>query len=134
MNTALCCRDETQLCVLLVGSSGLASAALASWLADQNAAAIVGPAITLDQMLELGRRFRPHLVLLDFHGLPIAIAAAASRLKELTPMPRIVVLTHDGSDAMRRRCRAACVDAVFDKTSELDAMADLLRDLRQSLP
>jgi DNA-binding NarL/FixJ family response regulator len=100
---------------------------------DQSGATVAGPAAIAAAAPALAATFRPHVVLLDFHGLSVSTASTVSLLKKLSPPPLVIVLTHDGSEAMRRRCREARVDAVFDKTSELDAVATLLRDTQKSL-
>ena len=124
---------EPSLRVLLAGRPGAASSALAAWVSDQSGVTVAGPAATTAEAPALAATFRPHVVLLDFHGLSISTARTVSALKKLSPAPLVIVLTHDGSEAMRRRCREANVDAVFDKTTELEAVALLLKDTRKSL-
>ena len=133
MNATHHSSSEPRLRVLLAGRPGTASSALAAWVRDQNGAAVAGPAVTTAEALALATTFQPQVVLLDFHGLPVSTAYTVSLLKKLSPPPLVIVLTHDGSDAMRRRCHEAGVDAVFDKTSELEAVATLLRDTQASL-
>lgn len=109
--------------VLLVGPVGPASRVLAAWLAESGDYAIAGPAESTAASLALAARYRPHVVLLEFHGLPISIGYLVALFKELTAESLVFVLSHEVSEAMRRRCRAAGVDAVFDKTTELPALA-----------
>jgi DNA-binding NarL/FixJ family response regulator len=124
---------EHRLRVLLAGRPGPASAALAVWVGEQSGARVAGPAAFGTTAPVLAAAFQPHVVLLDFHGLPASTTSTVSLLKKLSPPPLVIVLTHDASEAMRRRCRKARVDAVFDKTSELEAVATLLRDTQKSL-
>ena len=126
-------RGGPPLRVLLAGCPGPASAALAVWVGEQSGATVAGPATVAAAASRLAETFQPHVVLLDFHGLPVSTAATVAFLKKLAPPPVVVVLTHDASEAMRRRCREAHVDAVFDKTSELEAVARLLQDTQKSL-
>jgi DNA-binding NarL/FixJ family response regulator len=125
--------NESRLRVLLAGRPGPASDALAAWVSDQSGATVPTFAATTVEALALAETFQPHVVLLDFHGLSVSTVHTVSLLKKLSPPPLVIVLTHDGSDAMRRRCREACVDAVFDKTNELEAVATLLEDTQKSL-
>jgi DNA-binding NarL/FixJ family response regulator len=126
--------SESRLRVLLLGRSGTASDALAVWVNEQSGATIAGPAAATAKALALADTFVPDVVLLDFHGLSGGSTAhIVSLLKKLSVPPLVVVLTHDGSDAMRRRCREASVDAVFDKTNELDALVTLLTDTQVAL-
>jgi DNA-binding NarL/FixJ family response regulator len=118
--------------VLLVGTAGAASRALATWLSERTPLDLAGPAKSTTETLTLAARFRPDVILLDFHGLPASIEGTVSFFKELSPPPLVLVLTHDASDTMRRRCHAANVDAVFDKTTDLEAIAALLERTRES--
>ena len=122
-----------RLRVLLVGHAGAAARALAAWLGERKALDLAGPAKTTAATFALAARFKPDAVLLDFHGLPIAIDRTVARFKEFSPPPLVLVLTHDASETMRRRCRAACVDAVFDKTADLESVASLLKRTRKSI-
>ena len=134
MNTALRSRAGWQLRVLLVGNVGAASVALSAWLSErEKLLAVAGPAETTAAALTLAASFEPDVVLLDFHGLPASISHTVSLLKGLSPSPLVLVLTHDASATMRRRCLDAHVDAVFDKTTELETVATLLEQTRKSL-
>jgi DNA-binding NarL/FixJ family response regulator len=123
-----------RLRVLLVGNVGAASVALSAWLSEREKRLdVAGPAETTAAVLALAASFAPDVVLLDFHGLPVSISLTVSLLKDLSPSPLVLVLTHDASPTMRRRCSDAHVDAVFDKTTELEAVAALLEQARTSL-
>jgi DNA-binding NarL/FixJ family response regulator len=122
-----------RLRVLVGGSAGVASGALTTWLRECAALEIAGPAASTTAALVLARAAKTEAVLLDFHGLPVSTAYTVAQLKEVSsPAPLVIVLTHDASPAMRRRCQQAKVDAVFDKTSELDALAALLEQTRHA--
>jgi len=134
MNTALHSMAGRRLRVLLVGNASTASVALSAWLSEREKLLdVAGPAETTDAALALATSFKPDVVLLDFHGLPVSISYTVSPLKELLPSLLVLVLTHDASATMRRRCREARVDAVFDKTTELETVAALLEQTRTSL-
>ena len=115
-----------RLRVLLFSSAGPASVSLTTWLAEQEGLLVCAPASTMHESISLAVEFQPHVVLLDFHGLPVSTGYVVARLKELPLRPAVFVLTHDASAAMRRRCHASGVEAVFDKTAELDALCDAL--------
>lgn len=125
-------RPESGFRVLLAGRAGAASNALAGWVIEQTGASLSGPGDSVAETLALAAEFQPHVVLLDFHGLAGSTVRTVSLFKELSPSPVVVVLTHDASNAMRRRCRDARVDAVFDKTAELEPVAALLKKIRKS--
>jgi DNA-binding NarL/FixJ family response regulator len=112
--------------VLVVDGGRPASVALADWLRGHAGMEVRGPAASLAAGLALAATFRPQVVLLDFHGLPVSVGYMVALFKELAPPPLAFVLTHEASAAMRRRCAAARVDAVFDKTAELEALVHRL--------
>ncbi|MEO5961311.1 MAG: hypothetical protein ABIR80_19555 [Opitutaceae bacterium] len=118
--------------VLVADGGRPASVALADWLREQTGIEIQGPISPLAATIALAAKFRPHVVLLDFHGLPVSVGYTVALLKEFEPAPAVFVLTHEASDAMRRRCREARVDAVFDKTTELESLARSLTGLTET--
>jgi DNA-binding NarL/FixJ family response regulator len=119
--------------VLLAGSAGGAGLALAAWLGERNGLDLAGSAIAATAALGLAASFRPDVVLLDFHRMPRSLGHTVSLLKQLSPAPLVLVLTHDASETMRRHCRESLVDAVFDKTSDLEPLATLLERTRNAL-
>ncbi len=126
-------KTESSLRVLLVGNPGVASAALSAWLAEQDDLAVcVAPGSTCEAIV-CASEFQPHVVMLDFHGQAVAIGFTIVLFKQLSPEPAVFVLTHDASPPMRRRCREARADAVFDKTAELEVLRDKLTAYRRSL-
>jgi DNA-binding NarL/FixJ family response regulator len=114
--------------VLLFGDPSDANRSLAAWLGERELISVAGPATTT-----LADQFKPDVVLLDFHGLPVPTGHTVSLLKDLSPAPLVIVLTHDGSAAMQRRCRERGVDAVFDKTTELEAIERWLENTRVAI-
>jgi DNA-binding NarL/FixJ family response regulator len=118
--------------VLLVGDAGPANVALSAWLGEREMLEVAGPVATTAEALALAASFKPDVTLLDFHGLPASTGYTVSLFKGLSPPPLVFVLTHDASETMRRRCNEARVDAVFDKTTELETVATVLEQTRES--
>ena len=114
---------------LLAGSLTGSSAPLAQWLSEQDGVEVTGSGRTTAETLALATVVRPDVILLDFHGLIISTGSAVALFKELTPAPAVFVLTHDASPAMRRRCLGAGVDAIFDKTADLESLREALLQL-----
>ena len=123
---------ETSLRVLLAGRRGAASHAMVRWVAEQTGAKLAGPAQTTADTLKVAASFLPHVVLLDFHGLSIPAAKTTALLKRISPSPRVIVLTHEANEIMRRHCYNAGADAIFDKTRELEAVVALLNAIARS--
>lgn len=121
--------ETPPLRVLVAGSAAVDSSMLAAWLNELDGVQVTGCGRTTAESLALANLVRPDVVLLDFHGLPISTGYAVTLFKEVRPAPAVFVLTHDASPAMRRRCQAARVDGVFDKTVELDGLREALAQL-----
>lgn len=115
-----------RLRVLVINGGNRASVAFIAWLRDEVICEVQGPALTTDAAITLAVEFKPHVVLLDFEGLPGSVNYTVALLKELAPAPRVFVLTHDASEAMRRRAREAGVAQVFDKTTQLEELVTAL--------
>jgi DNA-binding NarL/FixJ family response regulator len=121
-----------KLRVLLVGEAGPANTALSVWLGEREMLEVAGPIATTAAALAIAATFKPDVTLLDFHGLPTSTGYTVSLFKALSADTLVFVLTHDASSTMRRRCREARVDAVFDKTTELETVAAVLEQTRKS--
>jgi two-component system, OmpR family, response regulator len=133
MTAIPCATTNRPLRVLLFGDPSDANRSLSALLGERELIDIAGPATTTTAAVVLADNFKPDVVLLDFHGLPVSTGYTVSLLKDLSPAPLVIVLTHDGSAAMRRRCREMGVDAVFDKTTELEAVARWLENTRTAI-
>ena len=125
---------QRPLRVQLAGSATGSNSALVAWLGEIDGVEVTGGGRTTAEALALATVGRPDVVLLDFHGLPVSTGYAVTLFKELSPAPAVFVLTHDASPPMRRRCLEARVDAVFDKTAELEALRAVLGELSFRVP
>jgi DNA-binding response OmpR family regulator len=118
-----------RLRVLLFSSTGRASTAFTAWLLEQQNLVLATHPGGDSTAFDLAMQFRPHAVLVDLHELPVSPVGLVARVKTLHPMPRVLVLTHEPSATLRRRCREAGADGVFDKTAELAALRAALAAL-----
>ena len=123
-----------KLDVLLFCHSQPARAALALWLSQQPDIVVVGATSTTTATLELAITTTPRIVLADVDAFSDAVGAAVSVLKVMTPEPEVIVLTHDVSEPMRHKARAAGVDRLLDETGGLPLLAHELERLRARLP
>ena len=114
--------------VLVTGAALSADNSIVIWLVDQEGFTVSAAGIA--DAFAVAETFKPQAVLFDFHGLPVSIGYLVRLFKGLSCKPKVFVLTHDDSSAMRRRCGVAGVDAVFDKTAELDELCAALEALR----
>jgi two-component system response regulator DesR len=123
---------DGHLRVLLFGNAGVASTALTAWLSERERWRVFAPVGSTAEIMAATRDFRPHVVLLDFHGLPVSTGYTISQIKAFSPPPVVYMLTHDATPAMLRRCLEAKADGVFDKTGELDRLDGALGRLEES--
>ena len=126
MKLSPCAMPVRHIRVLLIGMPGAAGAALSGWLDELAQVEVAGPAPTTVAALVLAARFQPEVVPARFPRI--------TRIDQLHrfPSPLVFLLTHDASAAMRRRCLAMGVDAVFDKTTELETVTAVLEQTRKS--
>lgn len=123
-----------KLDLLLFCHNPAARAALVPWLARQHDLMLVGEAATAVDALELAIATAPDVVLVDVAELTDSVGAAVSVLKTFAPEPAVIVLTHDVSDRVRHRARAAGVDSIFDETGGLAVIERQFGRLRARLP
>ncbi|MFZ4626674.1 MAG: response regulator [Rhodoferax sp.] len=84
-------------------------------------------AATLHQALACARRDLPTLVLLDLH-LPDGMATGIiPALKALSAAMQIAMLTNDADAVTRNHCLRAGADWFFDKSTEIDAAIERVR-------
>jgi DNA-binding NarL/FixJ family response regulator len=84
------------------------------------------PAEAAAAFAQFGDRW--HLAVVDLflkEGTGLSILRAS---QDRSPQQHIVILTNYATLDMRRRCLALGADAVFDKSTELDAFFDLCND------
>jgi DNA-binding NarL/FixJ family response regulator len=112
--------------LLLVDDSELIRTSLRALLGNVEGIASIREAATLGEALDSARRNTPTLVIMDLHlsdGLGMRIIQP---LKQLTPMPRIAVLTIHAEPVYRQRCLALGVDWFFDKACEVESLMDVV--------
>jgi DNA-binding NarL/FixJ family response regulator len=87
----------------------------------------IATADSIVDAMQCVRESAPSLVVLDLQlpdGLGIELVEP---IKALAPKARIAVLTNHASEFNRRHCIAGGVDWFFDKSTEFDAMLDVVR-------
>ena len=106
--------------VLLIEDSVLICDRLVAMLRAVPGVAQVTSAHTLQEGLDAIARTLPHLLILDIH-LPDGNALdAIARLRWLSPLTEILVLSNDAGEPQRRRAQELGADAVYDKSTEFD--------------
>jgi len=132
MQTTIYPTDSSHLRVLLVGSVTGASLALAGWIREQNRVMVAGPLRPMAAVKAFVAAFQPQVLVFDVDTWNVSLTQSVVQLRALAPSLTLVVLACDASDALRRHCLAAGIDAVFAKTAELSRLATLLASLQAS--
>lgn len=121
------------LTVLVVGQPGPGKCGLLEWLADIPGLRLSTADDLAGAALAAVAASPHHVVILDFHGIPLTVRTAVRRLKAASPSTTVIVLTHDANPVMRRYCGEAGVDAVLDKTSDFELLRYALNLKRRVL-
>lgn len=75
------------------------------------------------------RKHAPGVVVLDLQMPVVNGLAALPMLLDRPPRPCVIVLTNHAGEPYREACLAAGADHFFDKSSEMDRVLDVLRQL-----
>ena len=92
---------------------------------------VVGFAESEEEAVEAIKQLRPDVVVTDIRlkeGNGIAVVRQV-RAGQITPQPKIVVLTNFAYPEYQAQCTLAGADAFFDKSSEYDSFLTHLRQI-----
>jgi DNA-binding response OmpR family regulator len=103
--------------VLVVDDSAAIRARLAAMLSEVPGVEVF-EAHDADEALEMARRRRPNLILLDLHMPGKNGLAVLPELKAVSPPPVVIVLTSHPTEHHRRLCAWHGADFFFDKSAD----------------
>lgn len=113
--------------VLLVDDSPVLVSALKGLLSEIDGLEMVGQAGCVEDAIAGIQSLRPDVVILDFlmpGGTGIDVLTA---VKKANSAPAVIMLTNDSYRQVRERCLKASADAFFDKSTEFEEVASVLR-------
>jgi two-component system, OmpR family, response regulator len=121
-------RDDSGMTqkLLIVDDSELVRTRLGALLASVDGV-VVTLAATLLDALEDAVRDQPELIVLDLHLPECNAIRAIPHFKRLLPSVRIAVLTNAAHVFNRNASMEAGADWFFDKSTEFDALVDMVR-------
>lgn len=79
-----------------------------------------------DEVLEMDRLLRPDVVILDINMPGGSGIEVLHDIKQLSPSPRVIMLTNYSQPQYRRKCLDAGADHFFDKSTEFEKIRDVL--------
>ena len=110
--------SRATLRIVIVDDNANLRAALGSLLRTEVRFEVVGEAQNGMEALALCRKMRPDLVLMDLH-MPVMDGLSAARaLKRQLPATRVVIMTSDGDESVRRATSRAGADGFVLKTAD----------------
>jgi two-component system, OmpR family, response regulator len=97
---------------------------LTAALQELAAARVVGCTATEDEAFDWLQRHTWDVAIVDLFLKQGSGMSLAQRLKQRPAWSKIVVFSNYASADIRKRCAQLGVDAVFDKSTEIDALVD----------
>lgn len=115
--------------VLIVDDSKLLRVRLAEMVEMLPGAEVVGRAKDFDEAVELIKRMKPQIVILDIK-MPGRNGIDVLRIiKNKYPHMVTIMFTNYSEDEYRQKCQDIGADFFFDKTTEFQSVEDVLREL-----
>lgn len=122
---------EAELHILIAGRMASVNEGLAEYITELPGLRVIGTANTSLRALHLADTLSPDVVLFDLDTAGRALAGAVEVLGQVSPSPTIIVLAHETTGTLRRRCHALGVRYIFNKTTELIPLVKQLHFLRE---
>ncbi|NLW51476.1 MAG: response regulator transcription factor [Candidatus Brocadiaceae bacterium] len=119
--------DDPRLRVLLVDDHAMVRYGLTQLFAAEADIRVVGQAADGAEGVELTRRLKPDVVLMDVAMPGMNGIEAADRIKKEMPHVRVVALSMHNMDDVRRRMLAAGADEYVRKTSSPERLLAAVR-------
>ena len=113
--------------ILVVDDSASVRARLVALLVREVPGASVYQARDGDEALDLARVERVHVVILDLHLPGKSGLEVLSAMKAIPSPPRVLVLTGDPSEHLRRACLANGAAGFLDKSTEFARLPEIVR-------
>lgn len=117
--------------LLLVDDSREFLAATERFLRAEPLVTVVGCARSGDEGVELARRLRPHVVLMDLVMPGMSGLEATRRIKADADPPRVIVVTLHDSAGYRAAARSAGADGFVGKSDLATALLPLIMPLHR---
>ena len=119
--------------VLIADDSQVVRERLVDLLSDLTGVELVGQAEDGMQAFELVVRLKPDVAIVDVR-MPRRTGLDLLRYVSKNPhAPRVIILTNYPTPENREKCFELGADYFFDKSSEIEKVVDVLKDLQQGI-
>ncbi|MGQ0656907.1 MAG: diguanylate cyclase domain-containing protein [Chromatiales bacterium] len=119
--------------VFIADDSRVVRERLVSMLADLDGVRVVGEAGNIKGAVQGIVALRPDTVILDIEMPGGSGLDVLKSIANLSPRPRVIMLTNSPHSAYREECRRAGADFFFDKTLEFERVSQILKMLRSTV-
>ena len=119
--------EKTVMKLLIVDDSEIVRERLKTMLSEVPKVETIGQAKDPQEARELVRKLNPEVVLVDIQMPGGGGINLLCEIKEGQKPPLIIVLTNQSYPQYRRKCMEAGADFFFDKSTEFDKVAEVLK-------
>jgi DNA-binding NarL/FixJ family response regulator len=117
--------------VLIVDDSAIVRVRLADLLAEVEGIEVVAQAEDALQAFELVKKLKPDVAIVDVRMPKRSGIDLIEDIKNIRQAPKIIMLTNYPTPEYRDKCFSRGADYFFDKSSEIDKVIGVLKDLQQ---
>ncbi len=115
--------------ILIADDSLVVRDRLVTLLTDVDGIEVVGQAKDAIEAKSLAAQLRPHVAILDIR-MPNGSGADVVRdIKQLTPTPKVIILTNYPHPENRKKCIERGADYFFDKSTEFKKVVAVLKGM-----
>ena len=115
--------------VLIVDDSAIIRVRLAELLSEMDGIEIVAQANSADEAADLVRELEPDVAIVDLRMPQRSGMDLIEDVKKIPQPPTIIMLTNFPTPENREKCLSFGADYFFDKSSEIEEVMTVLKDL-----
>ena len=115
--------------ILIADDSAVVRERLTNLLTDLHGIEVVGQAEDAAEAKNLAEKLRPDVAILDLRMPKGSGADVLVEIKQIHPVPRVIVLTNYPHPENRKKCIDRGADFFFDKSTEFQQVVSVLKDM-----
>jgi len=118
--------------IVIADDSVVVRQRLARMLNDLDGIEVVGQADDTPAAIEMVEKLTPDVAILDVRMPTSSGADLVREIKQLSPAPRVIVLTSFPYPEVREKCMSGGADFFFDKSNEFQKVASVIKSMRKT--